>query len=327
MEYTLPLPASESVWRAPNAMDWASIYRPTKEIPSLSAILEDPRSLEAFRDMVDFKLTHTVILYGFWSQIWNYHDGRRFQSGFRNRARQGSAALWCTSRYQELALNLTMVRDYYASLNEHFAYELLLVAELFCMLLQVSFVEIQQVAGKASVEEAQQSFNTLQAEWLGTREARCAVWHAGQVLRATMNIPPTTLRDFSAIALYQASLCLWAYGFITGTNPNLNSSLTMSMFGQPAAGQDFPVVLDGLDTPEKRMFIEYGQGIPCVTMQDSGSPSLVPLNDGGSIMQLARTALRRSFPAGCSMPPLVENLSSLMEDLGELSRHGPQSSK
>lgn len=309
---------ADAAWLASTASDWAANYQLAYNLPSLLEVLQDLRRLENLRDRVDVNLTHMVILYGIWAQIWNYHNARKFRFGLKQASRQAPSYLWYTSQYQELYQNLTSVRDYYAVMRDPFATELLLTAELFMMLLQVSFLDLQHVAGKEDVEEAQQAFKLLQDDWFDTREARCAVWHAGQVLRAASSLRPTTLRDFNAIAVYQAGLCLWVYGFIGSMDPARQTPTASNELGQ-RTGEQFRVMLNGNESPEKRSFIEYGQGIPCVSMPTPPGDCVVALTDQQSVMEIARATLRRSFPTDCRMPPLVENLSNLMEDLGKLA--------
>jgi hypothetical protein len=49
-------------------------------------------------------------------------------------------------------------------------------------------------------------------EWRQTRQARSAVWHAGQMFRLCRKVEPTHLTNFLIFSMYQAVLCFWMYG-------------------------------------------------------------------------------------------------------------------
>lgn len=315
LEYTLPLPAPDATWLASSASEWASNYK-SSTLPSLHEVCHNPSMLESLEDFVDVPLTHMSILYSFWPQIWSYHNIRKLRLTVRKASYDGQQNFWYTSQYQELYRRLTSIRDLHASARTLFSSDLLLTVEHLMMLLQVSFLDLQQAAGRVGEQEAEEAFNLLQTGWYDSRESRCAVWHAGQVLRAASALRRTSLRDFYAIAVYQASLCLWVYGSIASVSLLPRRTMNGAYLGEDI-DSGFQVHLDSKESAEKREFIEYGKGTPCVTIKRDSGNSIVPLTDLQCVMEAGRAVLRSSFPANCSMPPLVENLSSLMEELGK----------
>jgi hypothetical protein len=75
-----------------------------------------------------------------------------------------------------------------------------------------SYIEqIELFAGKEGEDEARMAHGLL-VRWTETKEARQAVWHAGQVIHAFVSLPPERLTEFSAIMLFHATLCIWIYG-------------------------------------------------------------------------------------------------------------------
>ncbi|CAI4217636.1 unnamed protein product [Parascedosporium putredinis] len=70
-------------------------------------------------------------------------------------------------------------------------------------------------AGKDGEASSQRIYPMLQ-EWTQTRDARQALWHAGQVYRTMRLMAGQVAREFQAVAIYQASLVFWVYGIIVG---------------------------------------------------------------------------------------------------------------
>ena len=79
------------------------------------------------------------------------------------------------------------------------------------MILHISLEDLHRFAGKSGEEETRKAGEEF-AAWAKTKEARIAIWHAGQVFRAAKRLMQAQNRGFNAVVLYYATLTLWAYG-------------------------------------------------------------------------------------------------------------------
>lgn len=69
---------------------------------------------------------------------------------------------------------------------------------------------------------------------------------------------PAQLRDFYAVALYFASLAMWAYGHLS----NSNARDSIHQPPKPRDSSQPEINLIGSDSRETRAFISHGQGRP-----------------------------------------------------------------
>ncbi|TVY86961.1 Early growth response protein 1-B [Lachnellula willkommii] len=185
--------------------------------------------------------------------------------------------------------------------------EAVVLQELYLMNLHVSFEELQLFAGKEGNEEAQRVYPLLK-QWFGNRKSREAIFHAGQVLRAANSFPSSQLRDFYAVALYHVALCVWVYGMCSlGTTGRSNQPLGLE--------HDEIIWLDGEETASSRRFIANARGIPMIQGREPNSACR--LDNPKAMMESIIGVMGRSCTSGHQgVPPLVENLSQLMRDLG-----------
>lgn len=316
-EFSCPLPAARDTWLAPSAAAWKAnlLAKPptaNREAPSWAAIMEDCSVLEGFETNYDTGLIALVIVHGFWSQIWAYHESLRFFRHKSDRTRQARTMLWLSCQQQDLAQCLvTAKRDLvkYALDPAH----LQMISEFSLMALNVSPRELQQFAGRLGVEEAETTHATLQ-QWMNGSEFRTAVWHAGQIFRLARTLPLTQLREFCAIALYQASLTLWAYGLLSKAS---RTSSRLIPTGQGSL-EDLQVLLDGPESSASTAFLTLGRGDPGISV--GIDKMFCPLVDVESVMRAACDIYRENFGLEtASLPPLLESLISLMTDLGSIS--------
>ena len=211
------------------------------------------------------------------------------------------------------------------------------------MELHVSLNDIQIFAGRAGEDEARKIFPQIRT-WTEDSESRLAVWYAGQVIRAARSFEKTRLRDFYAVAIHHAALTLWVYGMVT-SNTSRQSGLQTPV-GQksksvPRHSATFPadfsrqkVLLDAEDDKFVRAFTQLGRGVsglqqmPAVrngvahARPDSANNigSFCALFNSKGVMSVAAGTLRGNFPqTKQGLPPLVENLANLMDELGNLA--------
>lgn len=170
--------------------------------------------LDELQDNIDIELCYQAVLHSFWGQIAAYRGSTEFYANSNG----GNNRLWLKSQHQELNHDLCSLSTiiHTSSFLSHSTY-LALVCETFLMILHVSPSDLQRFAGKFGEDEARRAASSLEESWVNTPESRYATWHAGQVLLNARRLPPASLRGFNAIAVYLASLTLWAYGLLVYT--------------------------------------------------------------------------------------------------------------
>lgn len=202
----------------------------------------------------------------------------------------------------------------------------------------MSLDDIQIFAGRAGEDEARKIFPQIRT-WTEDSESRLAVWHAGQVISAARSFEKTRLRDFYAVAVHHAALTLWVHGMVT-SNTSRQSGLQTPV-GQkskslPRHSATFPadfsrqkVLLDAEDDKSVRAFTQLGRGVPGLQQPPTAKNGVgearpdtglfCPLYNSKGVMSVAASTLRGNFPqTKQGLPPLVENLANLMDELGNL---------
>jgi hypothetical protein len=323
---------------APTAQAWKSLYLasdpsppPTDRIPSLPQCLHDlsPLSAGGRNHRLDTALCLSLIAYGIWGLILEF---RTLNSVLKAHPPpdqpHSSSALVIGHRHQELC---QLLQHFSVSLfsepnnnldpnhpNAHFTpstttLQSRLLASLLLTHLHVSFNDIQLFAGREGEEEAKRVYPSLQA-WVQSREARTAVWHAGQVVRYAKMLGG--VRDFFAVAVYHASLTFWAYGVLG----------LRGVGGSGDGGEDGGLVwLDGEEGEEAKRFVALGRGVLCFSA-GNGRGEVTKLSEPGRVMSAIVGVLRGKSGNGIGgddetqVAPLVENLSQLIRELGVAAR-------
>lgn len=329
-EVSLDMPAVQDLWTAQTASEWKTTYLRISPLleerpPSLPRCIHDTRSLSRLQSAIDIRLSTLIVLYGISTLIWEY---RQLTSVVKLHppTTQWNSALITASLHQELCQILTNIHMT-ASSEWHPQSPIPIAATLAyersLLNLHVSFEDLQFFAGKDGDYEARRVYPLLK-QWTQSPESRQAVWHACQVLRAAKQYQPQTLRDASAIALYHASLALWAYAVVS-SSAKIQPSKSREATGEIEEEGDF-VWLDGEDGPCVQRFLKLGRGVPAIrrgvevgeTSRDTGNATLGQV---GIVMEIAIEILRRkSMGEDRSCPPLVENLCVLMRSLGVAAR-------
>jgi hypothetical protein len=319
-ELTFPLPESRSLWLAKSAAEWKARYlrRPPlnlSPVPRLIDVLHDLTLLDVMQDHVDVDLCFTTLIYGYWGQVWSFQESNKFYLGD---PRGNSSKLWLTTQQGELFRDLDAFGSQILNLCKQNA-EITVVKELFMMILYVSPDEVQRFAGKGG-EEASWRASTVLQSWAQTADARNAAWHAGQVFSAAKALPPAELRGFYAIAVYFASLTLWAYAQLS-SNTRQNHLQSRSQRPQMRDEGPLQIWLDAPETRDSRTFISMAHGVPGLNMSTKDrSPIFTPLDDPNVVLKIAHEIYRANFPLRDEpLPTLVENLGNLLRDLGSLA--------
>jgi hypothetical protein len=304
-------------------MEWKNKYLERNPLesamnPKLIDLLYDTSLLDILQDYIDQDLCCTAIMYSFWGQVWSFQESSKF---YMTGGSQGtnSQGLWLTMQQSELSRDVENLITQLSKIQRQ-PFEIQLIQHLFLMALHVSFDELQKFAGKGGEEEASRAHAFLQS-WVDTPNARKAAWYSGQLLRAARQFPPAELRGFFSIAVYLGSLTLWVYAHLSThlSAPENSSRAPETSQTSRRDRRNSDVALDGPETRETRVFVSAGQGRPGLT-SSSGlletEEEFASLDDPNVAFKVARQIYRHNFPIlEEPLPPLVENLETLMKDL------------
>lgn len=337
----LPLPASLGLWRAPNAHAWRNTYLmeqpPSQQsIPSVMETFGDISALDSMASYVDKSLCLLTACHALAHEVWHFRQEAKLLSNWHS---QGRRDRWLAhvNRQRGILDNLTSLSAY-CDMDENTSSEILFTIEFLTMSLHVSMEDIQAFSGKLGEQEARKAFPILRA-WSEDAESRVAVWHAGQVFKVARTFEKTKLRDFYAVALYQATLTLWVYGMVTSNAARKSGEKTPTQVGRKSTTtngsldsgfcQGSRVYLDDSKDKTAKSFKLLGQGVPGVrsVAWENADPQswnarddFCPLQSSKRLMKVAGDLLRDNFPGSQNgLPPLVNNLANLMNDLGKLS--------
>lgn len=317
-ELAIPFPESPDLWHAEDAEQWKNIYlsRPRPQHHHQLSLVHFLREPIEVPDHYDVHFSRLIILHGIWGMIWQHSQLLTAVS------RPGHANAALALRHQDLLQVLQHFRINLSAGHEAPCPQTSLFLELLPMYLHSSLDEIQLFAGREDLDDARRVLPSLQ-RWVDSSDSRQAIWHAGQVLRATRGFRPGQLRDFVTIAIYHASLVMWTYSIISQA---MDGASSRPKFPAAPTAQ-LPIQLDGPDAIAIQQFIAVGKGIPSVTRlgygEDAAGAGVVPLSDQEAVLDIVLDTLRGNFPCGLeeqAPPPLVENLIQLLRDLGKAAR-------
>ncbi|KAF2214206.1 hypothetical protein CERZMDRAFT_66334 [Cercospora zeae-maydis SCOH1-5] len=328
----LPVPMALDLWLAPTAQIWRNVWLsrvrpPQHQMPSVMELFTNLAKLDELTGIVDTRLCLLVVCHAFAHDVWQFRQQSVLLSNWETQRRRDR---WLThqNRQRDIMDDLTTVHTF-SEAQENIAPEILFTVEFLIMSLHVSVEDILIFAGKSGEDEARKVYPRVQ-KWTQDAEARTAVWHAGQVLRVARTFEQTRLRDFYAVALYQAALTLWVYGMITSNTARRSGDKT-PIPAQPGsnAAQGSRVALDDDNDKAAKSFKLIGTGVAGLTSTDGGPVDLdrwngrsnfCPLSNSKGVMLISREILRGNFPdSSHGLPPLAENLVNLINELGNLS--------
>lgn len=307
-EIQLPLPASAELWSASSPQQWkdAMLSRSALRRLSLLDYLDDPGTISSPGVDAEATLSKQAFLSCAWSLSWEHIQMSSLQ---RARPRRWNA-LVMTTRRDELA---KLLNHFHISMDASSAsasassLELMVRLELIQLHLNTPFEDLQTFAGIEGPEQAR-AIQPAVIDWAHSEAARKAVWHAGQVVRMTRQLPPGTIRGFTAIMLYHASLAFWVYGLAS------ERAGAQEWAGTPG-GQGSYVWLDEPDGLPLQRFIQLGSGCPCIHgMAEDGTVEAVQLTHPDRVLEAVLAALRANFE-GAPRPLLVDKLIQLMMGL------------
>lgn len=297
-EMNLPLPHSDALWQAPSASAWKTTY-----LTTLGATAKRPTLFDCLEDLEYLNLFPTgcsAHLYMIWGMIWEYKQLRAlsFKKQFSNN-------VILDSRKAELMKMCGEFRHNHVSSSV----QELLTVENMLMHLNAPVEEVQTFAGIAGRDEARHAYSSIRS-WTASESARQAVWHASQVLKISQTTSQGALQNFYAMAVYHASLVLWAYGLLKRTADDASNE----------SNHDSQVfILGATEERDVKRFVKFNRGEPAI--RDSSTHAVVHLRDAAQVLgTVSQLLLHNHGSASGSCPPLVEGLVQLMEVLRSASK-------
>lgn len=305
-EFQTDLPCSPAMWTAVTADEWekAASSIDASLVPTISNALTNLHIIADHQSIIDVQLSLDIIVSSLWARVWQFRQIKTMPS----LGGSGSVSLSANNLHQELVLDFKYVKmrseDWEGGISPNVALKL----EVCLMHLYVSLEDIQIFAGKEGESEARKRVPQLQT-WCQSGEAREAVYHAGQALKAAAQFEAGTLRGFSAVAVYHASLVLWTYGILV--EPKSRNS------GPPTFVQ-----LDVEDSKDLQRFLMMGQGTPCIADYSSRERSslgfsTLSITNPPKVMNAVASLLSINAGTDRDAMPIVTNLSKLMRSLGK----------
>jgi hypothetical protein len=195
------------------------------------------------------------------------------------------------------------------------------------MYMHSSVDTITRFAGKCGEEEANRAYLVLQP-WSQTKDARIAIYHAGQVLRAAREVPNHQLRGQDALMTHHSIMVLWTYSMMMSDRAR-RTGLNSPERPDQSADQDPMVRLDAPPSDNSNYveaFIHRDIGKPCLTTSfrtrqaDGSEEQVCDLRTPSQIMKIGVELLDGKHPEveRKIKPPLLRALCNLMEGLGRL---------
>lgn len=332
----LPLPATLDLWHAPNAHAWRNAYLARQPLPdsaqaSMLDVFGNLAMLDTLGAAIDKPLCVLTACHALAHEVWHFRQQATLLANWQI---QGRRDRWLAhlNRQRDLLDDLTTIGTY-CEMNDEFSPWIAFTVEFLAMSLHVSLEDILTFSGKSGEEEARRVYPRVRT-WTQETEARTAVWHAGQVIRVARTFEKTRLRDFYAVALYQATLTLWVYGMVTSNTARRSGEKT-PVRGQSTnlptdlLSQTTRIFLDDSNEKAAKTFKLLGQGFPGLKSIPAGMPNahhwggtsnFCSLANSKGVMLVSGEILKGNFPESRNgLPPLVENLVNLMNELGKLS--------
>jgi hypothetical protein len=208
-----------------------------------------------------------------------------------------------------------------------------LLHQFLQMYLHANIDTVMRFAGRCGEGEAHRAYTQLQL-WSGTKDARVAICHAGQVLRNARRIPPYQFRGPDSFMVYHAIMLLWTYSLILRDRADKSTSPDLPSIAAYNESNTDTVLLDswGAEQDAKRdAFISTNWGTPSLQIiathyseegrrGTAGQSRLCNLRYPSQVMEVGISLLHAAHPSVhlSNGPPLLRALRSLMEELGKL---------
>lgn len=332
-EMSLPLPARLDLWYAPTAEAWKSLYLSDatgdqRRTLSVRELLADKALVKSLPESIDRRLANKAYVHGLAALTWDCSQQSKLFNTVDPSANP-SGRLWLQSRYEGLYDTL---QNFSSDLHPE-SPSLRILQEFLMMSFHVSPETITAFAGKSGEEEAHRAYKELQA-WAPTKPARLAVWHAGQVLRAALQVPHHTLRGADSFIIHHTVMVIWAYSMLQ-RDAARKAGLATPINGAPNPHQSFLdaiavdqiVTLDGESNGKTNAFVSSGAGRPFLQLDESSwipqtgeQSGMCDLRYPQQVLLAGVRVLESRFPGESRdrLPPLIKSLCDLMDLLASL---------
>ncbi|KAK4181650.1 putative transcription factor [Triangularia setosa] len=333
-ELTLPLPCSRELWFARTAEEFKIRYLESraggeganKRPPPLGDLFRDIKLLATKHHLLDVQYAISIYLHGFWALIWEY---RQLKSVLLSSSRSSvsdttNPEVLLSQRHSELRRQLSLFQTVTGGWHEMLSAQESMVLHLLQMNLHVSLIDLQLLTGKEGEDQARRVYPHLQKWCLESGDSRQALYHAGQIFRWGRVFPKGHLKDFWAIAVHHAALCLWTYGIVIRASRRRTTTGKRGMMGGPAAPL---LVIDGEGNEGVGLeeWLCYGGDSRAVVVEGMGK-GLVLVEDPRGLMEVAKEILQANFAEGGGgengrikeggLPPVSENIVVVLKQLG-----------
>lgn len=332
-ELGMELPCSRDLWLANSAAEWKDLYlakiagqaEPAQGMTVRSCI-EDCSAIFKRPRLIDVEFTMLAVIAAVWPLIWQY---REIQALLKesSASSQKTRGMTKNARSQEMSELLQHIKMCAAEHVSDMRPSARLVHAQCLMHLWVSPQDVQMLAGKDGAAAARTALANF-AAWRETKDARRALFYAGQIIKAARDSPDLRLQGASAVAVYHAGLTFWAYAVLCRRG-------YASRPGSPGLGQSAtrPVLLDADESANVERYLVLGRGIPGIArhhspvrmhethINDDGSTyqSFVPLDDAKAVMTEVIGLLQTKFriEGERRLSPMFENLINLLQALSK----------
>ncbi|KAJ0419693.1 hypothetical protein BJY00DRAFT_324227 [Aspergillus carlsbadensis] len=332
-EMQLPMPDPNHLWFAPTASEWRSRILSRPRLRGQPSLCENVLRLLTDREMIagDDPLTLSFfILHGLWAMTWEHRRLQDLVALTREEHQTTETEPPSLGGGAKIVKTLSRMSACIAELPETSMgakrSEVAFILEFLNLTLHVPLDCLQAFAGKNGAQEAQLVCHLLQ-EWCPTKQARQAMWHGGQLIRAAKELPPEKMRDIKVVLIYQTSLAFWAYGTIHIARRKRDGCATPALSNTSQLVRKPLVPLDGPLTSAVRRFISIDEGTPCISeveWQDGGRADeckvhllLKPSQTVGVAISVLRPY--RQYPER-SYQPIVESFTRLMSEIGKAAQ-------
>ncbi|KAL2129077.1 hypothetical protein VTI74DRAFT_8269 [Chaetomium olivicolor] len=336
-ELSLPLPCSKKLWFARSAGEFKNGYLKSagggggggRRPPSLCDLFRDINALSVNHHHLDIQFAISIYLHGFWSLIWEYRQQASIHSSpFATTSAHQTMTLLLDSRRADLINQLKTFELLTRGWHEMLSAQESMLLSLLLLNLYVPLLDLQLFIGKEGEDQARRVYPSLQ-RWVNSADARQALWHAGQVLRQGKLFPRGHLKDFWAVGVHHAALCMWAYGVVTRASMDKarGQGYHHHQQQQQQHRQGGVVYLDGEESPAVQGWLDYAQGRPAIQHLDGTGGTgqgdqrgermgECLLEDPRACVKVAQEILKANFVGIWeSLPPLSENIIVVLKQL------------
>lgn len=344
-EMRLPLPCADELWDASTPMSWkvalesvtdngtnlnSSSHAPFPSIATqvrqlLTGSLEPICTLKT-RASASWQLE--CLLYGLWGMVsdfqlqyaWLREGCLDADPGPLLAATRFNLLSSALDTFSREAMTPTTVIPGPAGASSSLVFHLLRLA------LNAPINVLLSFAGKEGGVEARRVKRLLD-EWVLSRRARQALWHACQICRSAAELTPSAAVGLPIVAVCFAALTMWAYGLVLVARQMKQDGSTETVAGSGSG--DFGAMLknrptvriDGAWSDEVANFVATGHHVPTISSNlkggDSCSPVPVSSCPGAVMFSAARVLDRRKRQTNDeNVSQFLQGVVQVMEDVG-----------